>query len=215
MIEAVIFDLDGVIVDSEPMHLIVDRDIIRSNGIEISDDELKKYIGISNVKLWTDLIEKYKVKHTVEEMVNQQKKNKIEAFKNSNLKPIDGVVELINSIKENKIRLALASSSPLEFVETVLKKTGLLEKFEVILSGESFKRGKPEPDIFLAAAKELGKAPSQCVVIEDSAHGVQAAKSAGMKCIGYINQGSGNQDLSHADFTVRHFSELTIDKILN
>lgn len=215
MIEAVIFDLDGVIVDSEPMHLEVDRNMIESNGIHISDEELKKYIGISNVKLWTDLIKKYKVNHTVGELVNQQKVNKIKAFRENNLKPVPGVIELIDSIGTAKLSLAIASSSPKEFIDVVLEKLDLQNKFKYILSGENFKRGKPEPDIFLAAAKLLKKVPDQCVVIEDSAHGVTAAKRAGMKCIGYRNLGSGMQDLSLADLIINSFFDLSIEKIKN
>jgi beta-phosphoglucomutase family hydrolase len=215
LIQAVIFDLDGVIIDSEPMHLEVDRNIIRSIGIEISDEELKKYIGVSNVKLWSDLVEKYVVNHDVEELVNQQKNNKIKAFKEKDLKPVRGVAELIDSIRKANLSLAIASSSPKEFIDVVLKRLDMQNKFEFILSGENFKKGKPEPDIFLAAAKLLGKSPEQCVVIEDSTHGITAAKRAGMKCIAYRNLGSGMQDLSCADLIIDSFFDVSVEKILN
>jgi HAD superfamily hydrolase (TIGR01509 family) len=215
LIQAVIFDLDGVIIDSEPMHLEVDRNIIRSIGIDISDEELKKYIGVSNVKLWSDLVGKYKINHNVEELVNQQKNSKIKAFKENDLKPVRGVVELIDSIRKANLSLAIASSSPKEFIDVVLKRLDMQNKFEFILSGENFKKGKPEPDIFLTAAKLLGKSPEQCVVIEDSTHGITAAKRAGMKCIAYRNLGSGMQDLSSADLIIDSFNDISVEKILN
>lgn len=213
MAKAIIFDLDGVIIDSEPMHLIVDREIIRSNGIEISDDILLQYIGVSNKKLWNDLIQKYHVDHTVEELVAQQTQNKIKAFRDNDLKPIKGVVELIHSIRDAGLKTALASSSPLEFITTVLEKTNLLDCFDVILSGENFKRGKPFPDIFLAAAEKLNENPHDCVVIEDSEHGTESAKKAGALCIGFRNPGSGNQDLSLADIVIDSFDGMTYEKL--
>ena len=103
--------------------------------------------------------------------------------------------------------LALASSSPRRIIDLFTSKTSTQSYFEFLLSGEEVPNGKPEPDIFLEAARRLGAAPAECVVIEDSANGVQAAVAAGMRCIGFQNPHSGTQDLKMADLVVDHFGK--------
>jgi beta-phosphoglucomutase-like phosphatase (HAD superfamily) len=95
----------------------------------------------------------------------------------------------------------------------VLNRFGIISDFDVIVSGESFERGKPAPDIFLKASELLGIAPKYCVVIEDSTNGLLASLAAGMHCIGFINKNSGEQNLHGADFTINHFSGLSVKKI--
>ena len=112
-----------------------------------------------------------------------------------------------------RIPIAIASSSPREFIEAVVKKIGIDQYFKILVSGEEIERSKPEPDIFLKAATLLNVSPTECLVVEDSKSGTIAAKKAGMKCIGYQNVNSGNQDLSNADFIVNDIKEIDIRKV--
>ena len=124
------------------------------------------------------------------------------------MEPIDGIRELLAELKALNIPAAIASSSPPVFIKAVLRKFDLLDHFECVVSGEEVERGKPAPDVYLKAAELLGVKPQDCMVLEDARHGVAAAKAAGMKCIGFVNPNSGNQDLSQADYVVHAVSEV-------
>src|SRR5690554_3719398 len=197
MIKAFIFDMDGVIVDSEPLHFEVNRRIMRDFGLEFSDEFFHAYVGITNEQMWADLIERYSLNTTIEELQKKDFLLKKEVFRD--LQPIKGIPELLTNLKKDGIATGLASSSEREFIEMVLEKLQIRGYFQAIVSGEEVERSKPEPEIFLRAAKLLNVEPADCLVLEDSKHGVEAAKRAGMKCIGYQNPNSGPQDLSRAD----------------
>ncbi|NLV36995.1 MAG: HAD family phosphatase [Clostridiaceae bacterium] len=202
MVKAVIFDMDGVIVDSEPIHFESDRMTMKHYGKYITDEELSRYVGVSNPDMWAELREKYQLEATVEELLETQFSYKKLLIGDRKLEPIDGIRELLEQLKGGEVRIGLASSSSREFIEFMLSNLGLAGYFEVVISGEEVQRGKPFPDIFLKAAQGLGVEPSDCMVIEDSGHGVKAAKRAGMRCVGFVSPNSGKQDLSSADEVV-------------
>ncbi|OGS46122.1 MAG: phosphatase [Elusimicrobia bacterium RIFOXYD2_FULL_34_15] len=211
--KAVIFDMDGVIIDSEPTHLRVNRNIFKRLSLKISNTEYKNFIGSTNTAMWTFFKKKYGLQQAIPELVKTQVDETIEDLKHSNEKPIPGIVNLLKNLKRNNILIGLASSSPLENIELVLKIFKIKKYFNAIVSGENLKRSKPAPDIFLNAAKVLKVKPEECIVIEDSEKGVRAAKSAGMKCIGYKNKNSGNQNLSKADLIIKNFRKINIDDL--
>lgn len=213
MLEAVIFDMDGVIIDSEPFHLDICLELFKKLNITMPEDEYKTYIGVSNTSMWTTIKNKYFLKESVNELAMLQTNACIEYLKEKDEKPISGVVEILESLKQNEIKIALASSSPMEGIRLVLDKFNISHYFQAVISGENLERGKPAPDIFLNAAKMLKVEPQFCTVIEDSNHGVSAAKAAGMKCIGFQNPNSGNQDLKAADMTVNSLKDLNLEVI--
>lgn len=215
MLEAVIWDMDGVIIDSEPAHYEVNKSVFKKLGLNISDQEYNTYIGVSNPEMWSIIKGKHKLGHSVPELVKIQLEGNLEYLRQSNEQPIPGVTHLLESLKRENIAIGLASSSPFEFIALVLKKFNIKEYFQVIISGEEIANGKPAPDIFIAAANELKAAPQKCIVIEDSKNGVKAAKSAGMKCIGFQNKNSGDQDLSEADLIVCSLEGLDITILKN
>jgi len=208
MIKAVIFDMDGVIIDSEPIHFESDKMTMKFYEKEISDEELNNYVGVSNQEMWGELREKYKLIASIEELLEKQFYFKKSLIGNTKLETISGIRELLNDLKNSGIRIGLASSSSKEFIELILNNLEVKEYFEVIISGDDVQKSKPAPDIFLKAAKALNVEPMNCLVIEDSAHGVKAAKLANMKCIGFSNPNSGNQDLSLADAIVLSIKEI-------
>ncbi|MDF2985937.1 MAG: HAD-superfamily hydrolase, subfamily variant 3 [Eubacterium sp.] len=213
MIKAFIFDMDGVIIDSEPLHFQSDKLVMKEFGIDIPDSELMKFVGVTNPKMWADLIKSYNLGASIEKLLEIQNKYKRELFGQGTLQAISGIPELISDLKERNILLGLASSSSREFIEMILKNLNIYDYFDIVISGEEVKNSKPAPDIFLKAAEGLGVKPSECIVLEDSGHGVNAAKAAGMKCIAFKNPSSGNQDLSLADCLVCTLEKLNYMEI--
>ncbi|NGZ75120.1 HAD family hydrolase [Saccharibacillus alkalitolerans] len=213
MIEAFIFDMDGVIIDSEPMHFEVDRRIMADYGYPVTQEKLEEYVGMTTPELWTAIRAEFGMSQTVEEIVAYQMGHKIEALRAADMEPIDGIRELLAELKRAGIPCAVASSSPPAFIEAVLEKFGLRGEFAAVASGEEVPRGKPAPDVFLRAAELLGANPERCVVLEDSKHGIDAAKAAGMSCIGFVNPNSGRQDLTRADLIVDDIRKIRLDDL--
>ena len=213
MIKIVIFDLDGVIVESEDAHIEAEKQTFLKYNVLISAEELHRYTGTTAKEMFTGLIAKYKLNTTFEE-INSQKEKILFRLLKQDAEPTRGVLPFMQELKRRGIRLAVGSSSPKRLVNYVLKKLNIVSLLDYIVTAEDVEHGKPNPEIFLKVARELGFKPSQCLVIEDARLGVEAAKRAGMKCIGYRNPHSGNQDLSKAEIITDDFSTLDIDKII-
>ena len=207
---AFIFDMDGVIIDSEPIHRQVHKEIMNTLGVNISKGELALYAGATNEYIFTKLKERYGIKESVSELMDYKSKLIINKVKEESLEPINGIRELLNALRKNNIKTAIGSSSPRSLIEAVIDKFNLHGAFDCIVSGEEVERSKPYPDVYIEVSKKLGINPEKCIVVEDSHNGVQAAKSAGMKCIGFDNINSGNQDLSKADVRVDAISKIDI-----
>lgn len=214
--QKVIFDMDGVIIDSEPIYSIVYDKIFKMLNVNISKEERSSFVGLSAKKVWLYVKEKGRLSETVDELLEIKEKVYFETFTSCREyhKPISGVVQLLEALKRNGISLSIASSANRDMVNFVIDKLGLRSYFDYIISGEEVIHGKPEPDIFLKVAENYDELPNRFTVIEDSENGVKAAKLAGMKCIGYKNINSGNQDLSSADLIIEEFNKISIDKIL-
>lgn len=213
VLKGVIFDMDGVIYDSEPIHFLLEKEIFRNLGIEVSEEEHHSFVGTSSYYMWEALKNKYELKQLIDDLVKLERGGYLEILinKKKELSPIEGVVGLIEMLKNNNLKLAVASSSSLEVIERVVDLFGFGIYFDNLTSGDCVERSKPEPDIFLYSANKLGIDPADCLVIEDSYHGVKAAKKAGMKCIGYRNMNSGDQDLSKADFIIENYDSIDIE----
>lgn len=210
-LEAVIFDMDGVIIDSEPLHFQVDLDVLNGLNVRLVQHDLEPYVGMTNPEMWKLLKERHGLTESIDELIGIQLGQKLATLEISDYEPIDGIPELLAALGEAKIKLALGSSSPIRFIDAVLDKFGIAASFTHRISGEEMERGKPAPDIFLNAAELLNVSPAGCVVIEDSLNGVAAAKAAGMSCIGYRNVNSGQQDLSKADIVVDSIRDITVE----
>ncbi len=202
MIKLVIFDLDGVLLDSESLYKIVNMNLFTDLGVHITDEEYNSFIGISGDKMWSYIKEKGSLTQSISELRAMERERKFDGLSEADLVPNDGLLELLHHIKENNIPTCIASSGLMKNIKLILSKLDVEAFFSYIVSGEMPKHGKPAPDIFLLAAKHYNIRPEDCLVIEDSRNGTLAAKVAGMTCIGYINPGSGNQDLSKADLII-------------
>ncbi len=206
--KAVIFDMDGVIIDSEPIHLKVDIETMKALGCNISIEELEKYVGATNEYMFEDIKKNYNISKSIEDIINYKVEMTTQKIIQSDLEPIEGIRELLSELKNKNIPTAIASSSPRSFMDVVVSKFKLQDYFKFIVSGEEVANGKPAPDVYIETAKKLGMLSRDCTVIEDSKNGVLAAKAAGMRCIGFQNVNSGNQDLSMADNIVKSILEI-------
>ncbi len=213
MIKAVIFDLDGVLIDSEPLHAIADNQLLKELGTEAPENYFDRYAGWTNTAMWEAIKNDFRITKSINEIIEMQMPIKLNLLQEGNHKVIPGIVDLLEELKTMHISVAIASSSPKLFIEAAVEKIGLKRYFAIILTGEEVEKSKPEPDIFLKAAEFLKVKPSECLVVEDSKSGTIAAKKAGMMCIGYQNVNSGNQDLSKADYIVTGIKEIDIRKM--
>jgi len=211
--KAVIFDMDGVLIDSEPLHYATDKELLKELNISVPNNYLDKFVGMTNPVMWSQILEEFNLKNNVQEILQKQIALKIKLLDESNYQPIQGITELLLCLNEKNIKMAVASSSSKVFIKAVLKKLKIEKYFKFYISGEEINKSKPEPDIFLKAAEILKIEPKECIVIEDSKNGVIAAKRAGMKCIGFINKNSGNQDLSQANYITADFNALTFETL--
>lgn len=213
MIKALVFDLDGVIIDSECINTELTLQVLRDVGVKSDSDEISKFIGMQNEKMWKILIDRHEIKESVEQLMTRQKIYIQERFLNGELEPIDGVTDLLELAKGKKINIALATSAPRDYAEYILNKIKAAEYFDVLLTSDEITKSKPNPEVYITAAEALGLKPEECIAIEDSTAGIQAAKSAGMKCIGYKNPNSGNQDTTKADYVVTSIREIVLGSI--
>ncbi len=212
---AVIFDMDGVLVDSEPLHFSVEKVIFRELELPISEKEHHALVGMVPLEIWQVLKERYALSGKAEDLKDQEADRKLERFARMEIPLVSGVVELLQQLEDRGIPLALASSSPRRLIELFIEKTGTAPFFQEVLSGEEVDKGKPAPDIFLRAAEMLGTEPAACTVIEDSHNGMRAALAAGMRCVGFQNPNSGDQDLRSAHLRIDAFSPANQARILD
>lgn len=214
MPQCVIFDMDGVIVDSEPLHMEAERNVFHSLGISVSPEMHSTFVGISSHLMWRKVIAHFKLAADENDLVELQRSNYNQILKCSeNIVPTPGITKTMNALKQDGFRLALASSSGHNQISFFLSRFGIANLFDAIVSGDDVENGKPHPDIFLKAAGNAGSDPDECIVIEDSENGVKAALEANMKCMGFRNENSGNQDLSGADAIISKFDNDTIQLI--
>lgn len=215
MIRTVIFDMDGVLVDTEPLHHDAFFSHFAELGIQVSEEKYATFLGASTRNVYQQLKEKYNLPQDVEELMSRKRDFFGKTFDESTtLELLPGVRDLVVALHEQGIPLALASSASKETISRVFKRFNLYPYFQHLVSGEDFEKSKPNPAIFLHAAELVGTPPAECVVIEDAANGVAAAKAAGMYCIGYQSEHSNGQDLSRADLIVSDLRELTAATVL-
>ena len=208
MLKAVLFDMDGVIIDSEPLHTKAFLDSMKQFGLNLTEEYCNQFIGRTDQYLAEVLVQEFQLPQSVEELLKAKKLKQLEYERVIGYPPVPYVKDLIKDLATNNIKLAIASSSPMNAILETATSLGLTDYFHQYVSGMDLKHSKPAPDIFLKAASSLGVSPLECIVIEDSTHGVAAAKAAGITCIGYRNLNSGNQDLSKADIIVEGFDEI-------
>ncbi len=213
-LHAVLFDMDGVIVDTEPLHRKAYFKTFDDLGINVSDELYASFTGFSTQKACTTLIENFNLTESADEIASIKRKYFKQLFDHDpDFDLIPGVLPLIQHYFENGIKLVLASSAHLNTINWVFERFGLEPYFMGKISGASLKESKPHPEIFILAAEISDEPRENCMVIEDSTNGILAANRAGIFCAGYRSAHSEMQDYSLANIVADDFKELRLEKI--
>ncbi len=216
MIKAVIFDMDGVIVNSEPLHKKAYSQMFKTVGIDVSSELYESFTGKSTYSICKTLCKKFSLKNNPQELVNLKRKYFKFIFENDDdLSLIEGVHDAIEDYHKNGLILVLASSASMHTINNVFTRFDLDKYFVAKHSGADLKASKPHPEIFINAAKSSGYNRNECIVIEDSTNGIKAANSANIYCVGYKSEHSKNQDFSTANKVITAFSEISFNEVGN
>ncbi|MFP7655818.1 HAD family hydrolase [Chryseobacterium proteolyticum] len=213
-LKAVLFDMDGVIVDTEPLHRKAYFKMFEDLKIQVSEELYTSFTGASTKKVCETLIQIFGLNNTYQELTNIKRDYFKDYFYNdADFDLIPGVRKLIEHYYENKIQLIVASSASMVTINMVFEKFGLEKYFNGKISGAELKESKPHPEVFLLAAQLAEQPIENCLVIEDSTNGILAAHNANIFCAAYKSEHSHNQDYSLANITISDYTELELDKI--
>jgi len=208
--------MDGVIVNSEPLHKKAYSKMFETIGINVSNKLYESFTGQSTLSICKTLCLQFNLKKDPQELVGLKRKYFKSIFENdADLALIEGVEDIIKDYHKNGLILVLASSASMMTINNVFTRFDLDKYFIAKHSGADLKASKPHPEIFINAAKSSGHHLNECVVIEDSTNGIKAANSANIYCIGYKSLHSSNQDFSTANKVITAFNEIKFDEIKN
>ncbi len=209
----VIFDWDGVIIDSHNQHELSWQRLAKEYNKDLPNNFFKETFGMRNESIipkffnnWIDTNNNKEVK------ILADRKEEIyrQIITQNGITPLEGVKELLASLKSQKIRCSIGSSTPIKNIETVINIIGLSDYFDAITAAEDVSNGKPDPEVFLKASKKIGIAPENCIVFEDAHVGIQAAIAAGMKVIAVATT-HGIDQLSKAHLAVESLEKIKVE----
>ncbi|MTE25830.1 HAD family hydrolase [Winogradskyella ouciana] len=216
MLKAVLFDMDGVIIDTEPLHRKAYLQMFDNVKIDVSPELYESCTGQSTMNICKRLVEHFNLKQQPEELVQLKRNNYKSLFKNDDdLALIDGVLERIKDYRNNDVTLVVASSASMHGINQIFERFNLNQYFNAKFSGADLEKSKPHPEIFLKAARHTGFKNSECMVIEDSTNGIKAANAADIFCVGFKSKHSTGQDYSKADLVISDFEEIAYSNSSN
>jgi beta-phosphoglucomutase len=210
----VIFDMDGVILDSERVYQEIEREMYDELNIPVSREEHLRFMGTAEKAMWGYMHEHYPIKRTLEELIMEERRRFMERLEVPGSIPLmEGLLPLLGALREEGVPCWIASSSSAEIIQRVLLINDLESYFRGFVGGNDVKRSKPAPDIFLKAAGLSATDPALCLVIEDSENGIRAALAAGMKVIALHHKDGMHLDLTGANLIIRSLSDIDPDSI--
>ncbi len=207
----IIFDSDGVVVDSEQQSLVSFREAIEEQGITLTEEDLWLCCGLTDVAIIERLQKKYETPIDISLFRRRKFDLYFKEVDEAGLRVFPGVIQLLDTLESAGVPYVLASSGPPEKIEYNLTRVHLFSRFEHIISGEDVVESKPAPYIFLEAASRIHTPPQRCVVIEDSPNGLLGAKRAGMKSIGVRTTFKDDTILKDADYIVDSLEDIDLE----
>ncbi|MCH7902651.1 HAD family phosphatase [archaeon] len=210
--DAVIFDFDGVIADTDSFYIKYLKNYFAKLGVIVGDEDIVHLTGFTFSKRLDYINEKYGTNVTKEdfkedtyEKMNQEMRGKVEIK--------EGLLDLLQEIKENNIKIGIASSNSTKNILFYLEKFGIRDLFSEIVAIEDIEHVKPAPEVYEKAVQYLNKKPGKCVAIEDTSVGIESAFKAGLKTVAIPNKFTLSHDFSKADLIVKSFNELSFEKL--
>lgn len=205
--QAAIFDMNGTMIDDMAYHKIAWTEFFKRHGVELTDDEFRQKVsGKKNNQIFTEVFGKDLTPNQIREYTDEKEATYREMYA-PDIHEVAGLTHSIEQLQGHGLKIAIATTAPAKNREFALEKLGLVGKFEVILGDEDVSKGKPDPQIYLQTAAQLGAQPERCIVFEDSPPGVAAGKRAGMTVIGLLTSHSADE-LADADFTIEDFTDI-------
>lgn len=212
MIKAVIFDMDGVMIDSEPLWEKTERILLARRDIEYTPVYRDQIVGLNQNDSGKLLIDTFELNEKVEDVISERVEI-LTAIYEEELEVVRDLIPLLDDLRDHQFKLAVASSSPLRVINFVLDMFSLHEYFPIVVSGECTDNGKPHPAIYLHTADRLEVEPSECVAIEDSINGLRSAKAAGMYCIAVPDKRLSQVEFQNADLIVPNLNRISPELI--
>ena len=209
--KAVIWDMDGIIVNSAQYHLKAWQIILRKRGVNYTEEDFWRNTGKRNDSIVRNVLGNKTPQNEIMEII-REKGEIFRQLMGQNIRPLPGVLKLITALKEHGFKIAIASSAPMENINLITQSLNIYNRFDAIISGWEVTTGKPNPQTFLLAAEKLGVAAKNCIVIEDAISGVTASKRAGMPCIAVTNT-TPREELREANLIIDTLEEITTDDL--
>lgn len=211
---AVIFDMDGVLVDTEPLHLQALNQVLASLGHQATAAENEQFWGITSEECWRVIMQRYRLRGGLHDYLSQYGDSVLRVLEQP-ITPTRGVPELLARLRLQGARLGARLGFQEILVNATLSALHLRTVFDVVVTGDEVAHGKPSPDLLQLAARRLGVSPTKCVVIEDSPNGVLAAKRAGLTAVALRTPTASNVRLDGADYVIDSLGELPLEEMLS
>ncbi|MFW5820969.1 MAG: HAD family hydrolase [Bacteroidota bacterium] len=211
MKKALIFDMDGVVVNNDRYHYLAWKEFAEKHGKKLSFEEVKSWFGSTNISILIDFFDRELSPDDIKKYSAEKEKIYRDIY-SPHIKPIKGLKGLLEAASGDGFVIGLATSAPPENVEFVLERTKLRKYFTEITDDSQISRGKPDPEIFITTAGKLGIDPSRSIVFEDSFYGIEAGKKAGMKVVAVASTHQPDK-LKHADRVIINFSEIDLEEL--
>lgn len=215
-IETILFDMDGVILDSEPHHIQVERQMFERLNLNISTEDHLRFIGMSIKKTWEILKKKHDLDLKITEIMKFDLESRVDYFRGiCDLVPTAGLIEFLNTAKQKGISIGIGSSSPFKLIEIIIKRLNIESYFHEIVSEEFVLNGKPEPDIYNELCRRFKANKTNTIVFEDSNFGILAANKAGIGCVAIENSYLNDSSRAKAKLTITDFNSEKLKSYLN
>lgn len=210
MKKAFFFDMDGTLADTETLHFKAAQQVLLDKGIRLDNIAFSEYVGISEEEIWKKAKSRFEIKDSFSEFEKKRRTHYLNLIKG--IKPINGLTNFLEELKSMNVEIALVTSSGREIVNATLSALNIQSYFSAIVSADDVKLKKPNSEPYLLAMSMLKRGKKECIAIEDSVHGIESAKKAGIKCIGITTYHSKNE-LKKADMIIDSYEHIDYDEI--